>query len=93
MLFNVQVLRGIAATLVVWVHTQELITGDILPHWLRSFGYGGVDLFFVIGVSSWSAQRKTRISVRLPFLEAHFSRRATLLLCHVPGCGDEHRNA
>jgi len=48
MLFNVQVLRGIAATLVVWVHTQELITGDVLPHWLRSFGYGGVDLFFVI---------------------------------------------
>jgi exopolysaccharide production protein ExoZ len=48
MLFNVQVLRGIAATLVVWVHTQELIASDVLPHWLRTFGYGGVDLFFVI---------------------------------------------
>lgn len=48
MLFNVQVLRGIAATLVVWVHTQDLIVSDILPPWSRSFGYGGVDLFFVI---------------------------------------------
>jgi exopolysaccharide production protein ExoZ len=48
MVFNVQVLRGIAATLVVWVHAQELVASDILPHWSRSFGYGGVDLFFVI---------------------------------------------
>ncbi|RWM83674.1 MAG: acyltransferase [Mesorhizobium sp.] len=48
MVFNVQVMRAIAATLVVWVHTQELIVTDVLPHWLRSFGYGGVDLFFVI---------------------------------------------
>ncbi|MCO5964844.1 acyltransferase family protein [Sinorhizobium meliloti] len=49
MVFNVQVLRGVAALLVVWVHTQELITGqNILPGWARHFGYGGVDMFFVI---------------------------------------------
>lgn len=49
MVFNVQVLRAFAATLVVWVHAQELIAGlDILPGWARDFGYGGVDMFFVI---------------------------------------------
>lgn len=48
MIFNLQVLRALAATLVVWVHTQEIILSDALPHWIRVFGYGGVDLFFVI---------------------------------------------
>jgi exopolysaccharide production protein ExoZ len=48
MVFNVQVLRAVAATMVVWVHTQEIIVSDVLPHWTRNFGYGGVDLFFVI---------------------------------------------
>ncbi|HXV29553.1 MAG TPA: acyltransferase [Sinorhizobium sp.] len=49
MVFNIQVLRAVAATLVVWIHAQELIDGqNILPGWARQFGYGGVDLFFVI---------------------------------------------
>ncbi|TIP10766.1 MAG: acyltransferase [Mesorhizobium sp.] len=45
---NIQILRGIAAALVIWVHAQELIVRDVLPHSIKQFGYGGVDLFFVI---------------------------------------------
>ncbi|MBW7971568.1 acyltransferase [Bradyrhizobium sp. BR 10289] len=48
MLNNIQVLRGIAALLVVWVHTQVLITANFIPATLRLAGFGGVDLFFVI---------------------------------------------
>lgn len=48
MVFNVQVLRAVAATLVVWVHAGELVGGNMLPEWAKQFGYGGVDLFFVI---------------------------------------------
>jgi exopolysaccharide production protein ExoZ len=48
MLFNVQVLRGVAAAIVIWVHAQLLVSSDAVPAFLRQFGYGGVDLFFVI---------------------------------------------
>lgn len=49
MVFNVQVLRAVAATLVVWIHAQELIAGqNAIPDWAETFGYGGVDMFFVI---------------------------------------------
>lgn len=48
MLFNVQVLRGLAAASVIWVHAQRLVHGDWLPPALAEVGYGGVDLFFVI---------------------------------------------
>ena len=48
MLNNIQVLRGIAALLVVWVHTQLLITAKFVPLTVRHAGFGGVDLFFVI---------------------------------------------
>jgi exopolysaccharide production protein ExoZ len=48
MLFNVQVLRGVAAAIVIWVHAQTLVSPDAVPPVLRQFGYGGVDLFFVI---------------------------------------------
>ncbi|TKB30674.1 MAG: acyltransferase, partial [Mesorhizobium sp.] len=48
MVLNIQILRGIAAALVIWVHAQELIVRDVLPHSIKQFGYGGVDLFFVI---------------------------------------------
>jgi exopolysaccharide production protein ExoZ len=48
MLRNIQVLRGIAATLVVWVHTQDIIPLGFIPGKIREAGYGGVDLFFVI---------------------------------------------
>lgn len=48
MLFNVQVLRGLAATFVIWVHAQRFIPADSMPATISEFGYGGVDLFFVI---------------------------------------------
>lgn len=48
MLFNVQVLRGIAAISVVWVHASMLVPAELVPVTIGQFGYGGVDLFFVI---------------------------------------------
>lgn len=48
MLFNIQVLRGLAAILVVWIHAQWFIPVDYVPVTISHFGYGGVDLFFVI---------------------------------------------
>ena len=48
MLFNIQILRGIAAILVIWVHAQEIMGNAHIPHELRQIGFGGVDLFFVI---------------------------------------------
>ncbi len=48
MLFNIQVLRGIAAISVVWIHAGMLIPPDLVPDTISQFGYGGVDLFFVI---------------------------------------------
>ncbi|MCK1396147.1 acyltransferase [Bradyrhizobium sp. 1] len=47
-LTNIQVLRGIAAMLVIWVHAQVMMTSTLIPPSLRQAGYGGVDLFFVI---------------------------------------------
>jgi len=41
---NIQALRAVAAILVVFVHLRELLQTANLP----AFGYGGVDLFFVI---------------------------------------------
>jgi exopolysaccharide production protein ExoZ len=48
MLLNVQMLRGIAAFLVVFVHLQRLAELAGLPHGWTYFGNSGVDLFFVI---------------------------------------------
>jgi peptidoglycan/LPS O-acetylase OafA/YrhL len=48
MFYNIQVLRGIAAALVVWIHTQDIIPLDFIPLRIREIGFGGVDLFFVI---------------------------------------------
>lgn len=48
MLLNIQALRALAATMVVWVHAQEVLPSMAIPAWAASFGYGGVDLFFVI---------------------------------------------
>ena len=45
---NVQILRAVAALLVVWVHAQAIIPSAALPNWASTVGYGGVDLFFVI---------------------------------------------
>ena len=70
MLNNLQVLRGIAAMLVVWVHTQLMVTTAFIPTSLRQVGFGGVDLFFVIsgfiivhstsGSRDWSTFLKRR---------------------------------
>lgn len=48
MLFNIQVLRGLATTFVVWIHAQRFIAVDYAPVTISQFGYGGVYLFFVI---------------------------------------------
>jgi exopolysaccharide production protein ExoZ len=48
MLLNVQMLRGIAALLVVFVHLEILARLAGLPQGCTFFGNSGVDLFFVI---------------------------------------------
>jgi exopolysaccharide production protein ExoZ len=48
---GIQILRGIAATLVVLHHSLEqslAVSPHILPNWAISFGASGVDIFFVI---------------------------------------------
>ncbi len=48
---GIQLLRGIAATLVVFHHSFEeslSISAKIAPEWLIALGAGGVDIFFVI---------------------------------------------
>jgi exopolysaccharide production protein ExoZ len=60
MLSNVQVLRAIAAYLVVFVHLSELLPDNALTAFLKSKGYSGVDLFFVISgfIMVYSTSRK-----------------------------------
>src|ERR1700748_1111292 len=48
MLPNLQVLRAVAAYLVVLVHLSELLPQNSFAELLRSRGYGGVDIFFAI---------------------------------------------
>jgi exopolysaccharide production protein ExoZ len=48
---GIQILRGIAATLVVLHHSLEeslAVSPHIVPNWLITFGASGVDIFFVI---------------------------------------------
>jgi exopolysaccharide production protein ExoZ len=48
---GIQILRGIAATLVVFHHSLEeslAISPHVAPDWLIRLGAGGVDIFFVI---------------------------------------------
>ena len=45
---NVQVLRAIAASLVVGVHLRNFFPYDESQDYLFRYGYAGVDLFFVI---------------------------------------------
>lgn len=51
-LVGIQILRGIAATLVVWHHALEeaqyVVYRGAPPDWLIRFGAAGVDIFFVI---------------------------------------------
>lgn len=49
--FGIQILRGIAATLVVLHHSMEeslAVSPHILPKWAIAIGASGVDIFFVI---------------------------------------------
>ena len=48
MLPNIQLLRAVAAYLVVFVHLSELLPETAIATFLRNKGYSGVDLFFVI---------------------------------------------
>jgi exopolysaccharide production protein ExoZ len=48
MLPNLQVLRAVAAYLVVFVHLSELLPETPITNFLHNKGYSGVDLFFVI---------------------------------------------
>jgi exopolysaccharide production protein ExoZ len=48
MLPNVQLLRAVAAYLVVFVHVSELLPKTPVTSFLHDKGYSGVDLFFVI---------------------------------------------
>jgi exopolysaccharide production protein ExoZ len=48
---GIQILRGLAATLVVFHHSLEeslAISTMVAPEWLIRFGACGVDIFFVI---------------------------------------------
>jgi exopolysaccharide production protein ExoZ len=45
---NIQILRAIAAYLVVFVHLSDLLPESPLTTFLHNKGYSGVDLFFVI---------------------------------------------
>jgi exopolysaccharide production protein ExoZ len=51
-LFGIQMLRGVAATMVVFHHSLEeslgAKVGPMSPDWLTTFGAAGVDIFFVI---------------------------------------------
>mmetsp|Transcript_16781 Transcript_16781/g.21656 ORF Transcript_16781/g.21656 Transcript_16781/m.21656 type:complete len:351 (-) Transcript_16781:872-1924(-) len=48
MIANVQILRGFAATLVVWYHLQPMINSAFGTNFHSAFGAIGVDVFFVI---------------------------------------------
>lgn len=48
MLPNLQLLRAVAAYLVVFVHLSELLPETPITNFLHNKGYSGVDLFFVI---------------------------------------------
>lgn len=45
---NLQILRGLAASLIVLVHIEELLLKDSFPYWLSTTLFSGVDIFFVI---------------------------------------------
>ncbi len=48
MVANIQVLRGVAATLVVWHHLQAMVNSTFGTSFASSIGTIGVDIFFVI---------------------------------------------
>jgi exopolysaccharide production protein ExoZ len=60
MLPNIQLLRAVAAYLVVFVHLSELLPETPITTFLHDKGYSGVDLFFVISgfIMVYSTSRK-----------------------------------
>jgi exopolysaccharide production protein ExoZ len=78
----VQVLRGIAATLVVCVHYAEsqAVKGAAGAEWLTRFGASGVDVFFVISgfIMMHSQSDETRRLSAGSFLMHRFTRIAPL---------------
>ena len=78
MLLNVQMLRAIAAFLVVFVHLAKLAAMAGLPDGWTFFGNSGVDLFFVISgmimVTTTAGGRQTPLG----FLRNRFTRIAPL---------------
>ena len=60
-LANIQLLRAIAATLVIFVHMGSLLA----PLGVAPFGGRGVDLFFIIS-GFWSIPQTVEISQRMP---------------------------
>jgi exopolysaccharide production protein ExoZ len=73
-LANLQMLRAIAATLVVFVHLDILLGMFRIP----SFGYGGVDLFFVISGFIMVYTTYSRKLSAADFLENRFARVAPI---------------
>jgi len=45
---NLQILRGLAAALIVLVHINELLLKNFAPYWFSATLFSGVDVFFVI---------------------------------------------
>jgi exopolysaccharide production protein ExoZ len=78
MLLNVQMLRAIAAFLVVFVHLEKLVEMAGFPPGSTYFGNSGVDLFFVISgmimVLTTAGGRQTALG----FLRNRFTRIAPL---------------
>ena len=78
MLLNVQMLRAIAAFLVVFVHLERLTAMAGFPAGSTFFGHSGVDLFFVISgmimVMTTAGGRQTAGS----FLRNRFTRQHSL---------------
>jgi exopolysaccharide production protein ExoZ len=73
-LANLQMLRAIAATLVVFVHLDILLAMLRIP----AFGYGGVDLFFVISGFIMVYTTHNRGITAADFLENRFVRVAPI---------------
>jgi exopolysaccharide production protein ExoZ len=73
-LANLQMLRAIAATLIVFVHLDVLLGMFRVP----AFGYGGVDLFFVISGFIMVYTTHRRKITAADFLENRFARVAPI---------------
>ena len=74
MLTNIQILRGVAAYLVVFVHLVELNPDSILLNSIARISFGGVDLFFVISGFIMVHTTARRPSEPIEFMVNRFKR-------------------